>query len=171
MVNLRQALRHSPFSQEEPGAKRFLIYLTGDLEDQRLLEFLGKLSQRPNTDVTLAYVVTVDQAMPLDAELPQEIERGENVLHQAEQFAARCVANRAMVSTELLQARSPGAAIVDEAVEIDATAILMSCRLRKHHGRMSTGDTLDYVLRHAPCEVIVIREPLTNHRSEGAPAT
>lgn len=159
MVNLRQAFRHSS-SVQEVAPKRFLIYLTGDPEDQRLLEFVEKLSYRPNTEITLTYVVEVDQAMPLDAELPQEIERGEDVLHSAEIVAARCVANRAMVNTELLQARSAGAAIVDEAVETGATAILMSCRLRKKHGRVTTGETLDYVLRHAPCEVVVIRQKL-----------
>jgi nucleotide-binding universal stress UspA family protein len=149
---------------QEVAPKRFLVYLTGDSEDQRLLEFVEKLSYRPNTEVTLTYVVEVDQAMPLDAELPQEIERGEDVLHGAEMIAARCVANRAMVNTELLQARSAGAAIVDEAVETDATAILMSCRLRKKHGRVTTGETLDYVLRHAPCEVVVIRQKLDTTR-------
>jgi len=167
LVNLRQAFRHSP-SAQEVAPKRFLVYLTGDPEDQRLLEFVEKLSYRPNTEITLTYVVEVDQSMPLDAELPQEIERGEDVLHSAELVAARCVANRAMVSTELLQARSSGAAIVDEAADIDATAVLMSCRLRKKHGKVTTGETLDYVLRHAPCEVIVIRqrpEPATASRS------
>jgi len=166
LVNLRQAFRHSPSSQEA-ATRHYLVYLTGEPEDQRLLEFVERVSHRPNTEITLAYVVEVDQAMPLDAELPQEIERGEDVLHAAELLAARCVASRAMVTTELLQARSAGAAVVDEAVETDATAILMSCRLRKKHGKISTGETLDYVLRHAPCEVIVIREKMSRQPISG----
>lgn len=152
---------------QEVAPRRFLVYLTGDPEDRRLLEFVEKLSYRPNTEITLAYVVEVNQAMPLDAELPLEVERGEDVLHNAEQIAARCVASRAMVTTELLQARSSGAAIVDEAVETDATAILLSCRLRKRHGRVTTGDTLDYVLLHAPCEVVVIRQKLDPNEPDG----
>lgn len=166
MVNLRQAFRQ--VSPEKAGIPyRLVVYVTGAPEDQRLLEIVEKIGQRQNTFITIAYVVEVQQSMPLDAELPAEIERGESVLHSAELFATRCVGGRRdHINTELLQARSAGAAIVDEAIESDANAIMLSCSIRRKHGRPTIGDTVDYVLRNAPCEVIVIRQGSPNWPSE-----
>lgn len=160
MVNLRQAFRQ--VSPEQTGTPyRLVVYVTGGPEDKRLLEIVEKIGQRQNTFITIAYVVEVQQSMPLDAELPVEIERGESVLHDAEMFATRCVGGRRdHINTELLQARSAGAAIVDEAIESEADAIMLSCSIRKKHGRPIIGDTIEYVLRTAPCEVIVIRQAL-----------
>ncbi len=158
MVNLRQAFRQ--VSPEKAGTPyRLVVYVTGGPEDRRLLEIVEKIGQHQNTFITIAYVVEVQQSMPLDAELPAEIERGESVLHDAETYATRCVGGRRdHINTELLQARSSGAAIVDEAIESEANAIMLSCSIRKKHGRPTIGEAVEYVLRNAPCEVIVIRQ-------------
>jgi nucleotide-binding universal stress UspA family protein len=166
LVNLRQAFRHAP-TEPSNRVRRLLVYVTGTPADQRVLEVVEKIAERPNTEVTIAYVVEVQQSMPLDAELPAEIEYGEHVLHEAEEFTARCVNKRAMLHTELLQARSAGAAIVDEAVESNATAIVMACSLKKKMGRVTIGETVDYVLRNAPCEVIVVRQRMSGWDPDG----
>lgn len=116
------------------------------------------MASHRQVDVTLVYVVEVMQSMPLDAELPHEIARGEQVLQDAEQSAvARLDGRCAAIRTELLQARSAGAAIVDEAIEHEAQAIVLGVSVRKRMGRLTTGPTLEYVLVNAPCEVVVIR--------------
>jgi nucleotide-binding universal stress UspA family protein len=162
LVNLRQAFRQ-PTVDKSTGPYRLVVYVTGGPDDHRLLEIVEKIGQRHNTHITIAYVVEVQQSMPLDAELPAEIDRGEEVLRSAEAFATRCVGGkRENVRTELLQARSAGAAIVDEAIEDNANAIMLSCSIRKKHGRAVIGDAVDYVLRNAPCEVIVIRRAMLN---------
>ena len=61
------------------------------------------------------------------------------------------------IVTELLQARAVGPAIVDEAIERDAEAIVMTAAIHRRHGRPTLGDTTDHVLLNAPCEVVVIR--------------
>lgn len=166
MVNLRQAFRQ--VSPEKAGSPyRLVVYVTGGPEDQHLLEIVEKIGQRQNTFITIAYVVEVQQSMPLDAELPAEVERGESVLHDAELFANRCVhGRRDHITTELLQARSAGAAIVDEAIESGADAIMLSCSIRKKHGRPILGDAVEYVLRNAPCEVMVIRQGMPSWSDE-----
>lgn len=112
-------------------------------------------------DITLVYVVEVQQSMPLDAELPDEINHGEAVLrHFADETRADLNSSSGHVYTELLQARSAGAAIVDEAMEKNADAILIGATLRRKFGRLTTGETVDYVMKNAPCEVIVLRQAL-----------
>ena len=63
----------------------------------------------------------------------------------------------ATIVTELLQARAVGPAIVDEAIERDAEAIVMTAAIHRRHGRPTLGETTDHVLLNAPCEVVVIR--------------
>jgi nucleotide-binding universal stress UspA family protein len=167
VVNIRQAFR--PLSALPDATPfRFLVYVTGSEEDARLMEIVRKVAGQPNTHITLAYVVEVQQSIPLDAELPAEVVRGEQVLYEAGRIASSCVGGKSdHVSTELLQARSAGAAIVDQAIEEEADAILLACSVRKKLGRSTVGDTVEYVLRNAPCEVHVIRCALPDAHSEG----
>ncbi|MEJ7838380.1 MAG: universal stress protein [Thermomicrobiales bacterium] len=135
-----------------------IVPVSGGSGDQRLLEVVSKISNKQSVAITIVFVVEVEQSMPLDAELPAEIERGERVLKSARIFADTCVHGRqGSVQTELLQARSAGAAIVDEAIDRDADVIMLAASLRRKHGRITTGETIDYVMTHAPCEVVVIR--------------
>ena len=168
MVNIRQAFRPSP-PLPDTAPFRFLVYVTGGREDARLMEIVRQMARQPNTHITLAYVVEVQQSIPLDAELPIEVLRGEQVLHEASMIAASCVGGRSdRVSTELLQARSAGAAIVDHAMDEDADAIVLACTVRKKFGRATVGDTIDYVLRNATCEVHVIPVARRDEHTEGA---
>ena len=138
--------------------ERFVVPVVGTRADEPVLAIVPHLIRSQGATLTLLYVVAVAQAMPLDAELPEEIARGENALRQAEATARRSLGNkRVQIQTELLQARSVGAAIVDEAIERSADVILMSSSIRRRHGRPTLGETVDYVQLNAPCEVITVR--------------
>ncbi len=167
MVNIRQAFRPSP---PPPDATPFrcLVYVTGGPEDARLMEIVRQVASQPNTHITLAYVVEVQQSIPLDAELPAEVVRGEEVLQQAGMIATRCVGGRSdRVSTELLQARSAGAAIVDQAMDEHADAIMLACSVHRKFGRPTVGETVEYTLLNATCEVHVIRMAVQDERIGG----
>ncbi len=142
--------------------QRLLVPVGGGPGDARVLEVVGQLVHRHPTRITLIYVVEVIQSMPLDAELPAEIDRGETVLRRAEETARhRLGHNLEHVSTELLQARSAGAAIVDEAAQRSMDLIIMSVAGRYHRGEYTLGRTAPYVLKNATCEVWVLRRPPT----------
>ncbi len=142
-----------------PGSHlRIIVPVNGSSGDARALALIGDLVHRQPVAITLIYVVEVLQSMPLDAELPAEIDRGEAVLGRAEELAKSLVSAKAdRLTTDLLQARSAGAAIVDEAIERNADAIVMSTTVRQKHGKTSLGETSAYVLKNAPCEVIAVR--------------
>lgn len=140
---------------------RLLVPVNGTAGDRRVLEILSNVIHKQAVGVTLIYVVEVPQAMPLDAELPAAIEKGDAVLREAEAFAKQRFDQKGeLVTTELLQARSAGAAIVDEAIERNADAIVMAATARLKFGKTTIGETAMYVLRNAPCEVIVVRQAL-----------
>jgi len=146
---------------------KVVVPVSGSSVDQRLIEIVKKLCRKQQVGVTLVYVVEVQQSMPLDAELPDEINHGEAVLHQvADEARSDLDSQNGQVFTELLQARSAGAAIVDEAIDKSADAIMIGATLRRQFGRFTTGDTVEYVLRNAPCEVIVVRQALPDWISD-----
>jgi nucleotide-binding universal stress UspA family protein len=137
---------------------RIIIPVSGGPEDDRAIDLVGELAQRHPTNITLVYVVEVQQAMPLDAELPEAVARGEDVLARAEQQTRqRLPTSVDLISTDLLQARSAGAAIVDEAIEQNADVILMATAISIKYGKQVTGDAASYVIKNAPCDVILIR--------------
>ena len=70
----------------------------------------------------------------------------------------------------LLQAREVGAALVDEATERGADLLLVGLPYRKRFGGdFAIGRTIPYVLKHAPCEVWVVREPIPAEPLPGGP--
>ena len=140
------------------GFERLVVPVAGSDIDTRVLDILPDLVRKDGAMVTFLYVVEVPQSMPLDAELPGEIEEGEQALRHAEHVARQALpARSAHIVTELLQARAVGPAIVDEAIEREADAIFMTASIHRKHGRDSLGETTNYVLLNAQCEVVVIR--------------
>src|SRR3954453_9753651 len=138
--------------------ERLLVPVNGTPGDERVMSLVADLVHKHSVNITLIYVVEVEQAMPLDAELPAQIDRGESILARAEEFARTQPGHKlAVVSTDLLQARTAGAAIVDEAVERRVDAIVMATTSRWKHGKIIIGDTAAYILKNAPCDVLVVR--------------
>jgi nucleotide-binding universal stress UspA family protein len=108
-------------------------------------------------------VIEVAQSLPLDAELPDEIDRGERALQSAEAVArALCGPRSDFISTDLLQARSAGAAIVDEASERRCDLIVLTSTCQQLHGKRQVSETVSYVLKNAPCEVMLLSSPSSN---------
>lgn len=109
---------------------------------------------KPRPKIEVIHVIEVPQALALDADMPEAVQHGESVLAMAERMAA---AREVGIGAEMLQARSAGVAIVDEAIERGADLILMGARYRRRHGEFSLGVTLPYVFKNAPCRVLVAR--------------
>jgi nucleotide-binding universal stress UspA family protein len=109
-----------------------------------------------NSTVHPVYVVVVDRRMPLDVDLPEQAEQGEHCLAEAERLARRY---KLSAQGEILQARDAGHAIVDEALELSADAIVIGVPRSGREGMaLNLGKTSEYILRHAPCEVVVVRD-------------
>ena len=93
---------------------------------------------------------------PLDAELVEAEERAEASLAEAKLLAAELGVT---VDGVLVRARAIGEAIVDVAVEQSADLIVMGSSPRWRRQSRFFSPTVDHVLRHAPCEVMVIAYP------------
>ncbi len=141
---------------------RILVPVKGDVIDDEAVQLACTLAAgreqrgKPRTTIEIIYVIEVPRALPLDADLPDEVSRGEQALTHAEALTHGL---NIMVETEILQARTVGAAIVDEAVERGAETIIMAAQYRRRLGEFNMGLTLPYVLKNAPCRVLITRAP------------
>jgi nucleotide-binding universal stress UspA family protein len=153
------AMSTSPASEKNVAYYRIIVPVHGTEADKHAIELAGMIGGGKQAELVLVHVVEVAQALPLEADMPIEVGHGENALRDAENSAKSATSRIGRVTPELLQARSAGAAIVDEAVERGADVIVMALCQHMRHGQPTGGSTVPYVLQNAPCEVIVTRLP------------
>lgn len=138
--------------------RQVLIAVNGGPSDPIVIDIAATLSKRDKVRVAVVHVVEVGLQLPVDADLPDEIAAGERVLLAVEK-TARDRGLRA--SYDLLQARSVGAAIVDEATQRNADLVILGALVQEQYGEPTLGLTVPYVLMHAMCEVWVCRLPFS----------
>lgn len=136
---------------------KFLVPVTGKKADDDIVRTACVLSRKSKGKVYVVHVIEVSRALPLDAEVEEETQSGESVLANAEKIAD---VMDCQVETEILQARETGPAIVDEAVERGVDMIIMGVEYKKRFGEFGMGDVAPYVLRNAPCPVLLWRGPM-----------
>ena len=125
--------------------------------DREAIELACKLAKESKGKIYVVYVIPVKRSLPLDAELRYETRTAEEVLARADEIATE---QDYEIQTDMLQTREIGPAIIDEAVERNIDVILLGMGYRKRFGRFDLGETIPYVLKNAPCRVIVLRQPL-----------
>ncbi len=136
--------------------RRAVLGLNGGTADPLVLQLAIELARKGDTELVALHVVEVDWRHDLDEEIPGSRELASTVLDRAEVAAERA---KLRVRTELLQARDVGAALVDEAISLDADLMLLGLPYRTRlGGDFAIGRTIPYVFQNAPCRVIVVRE-------------
>ncbi len=156
MASISQAQREI---EAMASLRSLLVPFNGTPVTLGALSLATRLAQLSKGRVSAVYVIEVARHLPLEAELPEEIERSERIFAGArEAFRDRM----SMIEFALLQARNAGATIVDEAVNIEADAIVLGIPEKRHAEDAALGSTAEFILDHAPCRVILYRGPLEN---------
>ena len=135
--------------------KRVLVPIKGQRVDQDTLRFASNLVRHEHGSICLLYVVEVPREYPVDAELPAEASKCENILQSAEEFLK---SNKVKVETEMLQARDAGPAIVQEAQERGVDAVVLGLTYKRRHDSLTLGGVAPYIIEHSLCPVLVYRE-------------
>jgi nucleotide-binding universal stress UspA family protein len=160
----RPGSRGSPPEVSEPKAmafRRAILALAGGSSDDHLVRLAADLARSAGgsgRELVGVHVVEIEWSLPLDADIAARSEDAQQILDRAEMTAEEA---KARLEPVLLQAREVGAALVDEATERDADLLIVGLPYRKRFGGdFAIGRTVPYVLKHAPCEVWVVREPM-----------
>lgn len=136
---------------------RILVSVNGGGADREAVDLACKTAKRAKGKVYVIYVIEIKRALPLEARIEPEIQRAEEILNHAEDIAEEADYE---VETELLQAREVGAALIDEVIERKIDLIVMALNYKKRFGEFSMGNAVPYVLKNAPCPVLLFREPI-----------
>ncbi|GAI46344.1 unnamed protein product, partial [marine sediment metagenome] len=134
---------------------KILVPVTGTEADEEAMRLACRLTKKNKGKIWAVYVVTVKRSLPLDAEIEPEIRKAENIL---DRIAIVAEEEDYEIETDLLQAREAGPTIVDEAVEREADLILMGVIYKRRFGQFSLGSVVPYVLKNAPCQVILYHQ-------------
>jgi len=123
---------------------------------EEMLATAIKLAQERGSSVEALHVIKVPLDAPLDFALAQAEERAAESLEEARALGAE---NGVEVVGETVRARSIGDAIVNEARRRDADLIVLGSAPRWRRQSRFFSPTVEYVLRRAPCEVLVVAFP------------
>ena len=134
---------------------KILVPVADNPADDEAVRLACNLAKKNKGEIYIVYVITVKRALPLDAEIAPEIQKAEKILDHAEGIAEEQNYN---IDTDVLQAREAGPAIVDEAVEKGVELIIMGITYKKRFGQFSLGSAVPYVLKNAPCKVILFHQ-------------
>jgi APA family basic amino acid/polyamine antiporter len=132
-----------------------LVPVAAGYPSDEAMDVACRLARERRSRIVAMTVVQVPLELPLDAYLPAEVEEADEQLDEARAIGESYGVS---VTTRLVRARSAGRAIVDEAIRRNSEIIVMGGprRVRLQSGRRAIfGDTVDFVLKHAPCRVMV----------------
>ncbi len=134
---------------------KILVPVADTPADAEAIKLACSLAKKNKGVIYAVYVITVKRSLPLDAEIEPEIEKAERILDKAENVAEEQDWN---IETDVLQAREVGPAIVDEAAEKAVDLIIMGITYKRRFGQFSLGSVVPYVLKNAPCRVILYHQ-------------
>ncbi len=135
--------------------RSILVPIAAGYPSDEAMDFACRLAAERRASIVAFTAIEVPLDLPLDAELPREVSEANEQLDEAraigESYGVRVVGR-------IARTRNIGRAIVDEAIRRDSEIIVMAGprRVRLQRGRRQIfGDAVDFVLRHAPCRVMV----------------
>ena len=142
--------------EEEGKYQRILVPLKlGPIGDEVLATAI-KLAEEEGARIDVLHVIRVPMEYPLDAEMIDAEERAAASIAEAKLLAEE---HGVEVEGTIVRARALGEAIVEYARETGADLIVLGSAPRWRRQSRFFSPTVDYVLRKAPCEVMVVAYP------------
>jgi APA family basic amino acid/polyamine antiporter len=135
--------------------RSILVPIAPGYPSDEAMDVACRLATERGASIVAMTVIEVPLELPLDIALGAEVEEANRQLDEAtaigDSYGVRVV-------PRLVRARNTGRAVVDEAARRGSEIIVMGGprRVRLAAGRRQIfGDTVDFVLKHAPCRVMV----------------
>ncbi|MFA5316506.1 MAG: universal stress protein [Dehalococcoidales bacterium] len=135
---------------------KILVPVSGSSVDNETIKLACGFTKKNKGKIWAVYVIGIKRVLPLDAEIEAEVKKAESILDHVEEIGEE---EGYEITTDLIQSRDVGPAIVDEAVEQGADLIVLGASYKRHFGQFSLGDVIPYLLKNAPCPVILYHKP------------
>jgi APA family basic amino acid/polyamine antiporter len=150
-----KAVQPKTIVEREVEYESILVAFEDEHYEREAVATAAKLAASRRRGIHVVVTITVPNNVPIDAALPELEARAQETIDSARVLGGRRVTGH----WEKVRQGEAGRRIVDEAKDIRARAIVMSPPRRKTSGGPLFGRTLEYVLAHRPCRVIVETMP------------
>jgi APA family basic amino acid/polyamine antiporter len=140
----------------EGAYEHILVPMKIGLIGEEVLGTALRLAEEQHCGVLAVHVIRVPMEKPFEAPMFDAEEEAEASLAEAKLMAAEANVH---IEVQIVRARSIGSAIVDEASLHGVDLIVLGSAPRWRRQSRFFSPTVDYVLRKAPCEVMVIAYP------------
>lgn len=140
----------------EATFSRILVPMKLGLIGEEMLATAVKLAQQRGSAVEALHVILVPLSLPIDAELPEKEAAAAESLAEAKLLGEE---HGVEVNGRTVRARAIGEAIVEEAARAEADLVVLGSAPRWRRQSRFFSPTVEYVLRRAPCEVLVVAFP------------
>ena len=137
------------------NVRKILVPVKGGETGEDAFRLACELSRDTKARLYALYVIEVKQELPIDAEV--DTTQGEAILNRIEAVSQE---EKCPVEATYLQARHAGPAIVQEALERGIELIVLGVPYKRRFGQFTLGGTTFFVLKNAPCPVILRREQI-----------
>ena len=138
-------------------AKRILVPVNGDAVSERTFRWAAQTAKESKAELHAIYVIEVPLDLPLEAEITQDVNRGEEILTRIEAIASQ--EKYKNVQAKYMRARHAGPAIVLETQGRNMDMLIMGIPYRRRFGSCEMGTTADHIFHNAECQVILWRDP------------
>jgi nucleotide-binding universal stress UspA family protein len=147
-----------PIEELPPGAhiERVLVPMKLGPIGEEMVATAVALAKERDASVDALFVILVPLEQPIDAPMLDKEEQAAASLAEAALLGEE---NGVRVDPITVRARSIGKAIVDQTRERDADLIVLGSSPRWRRQSTFFSPTVDYVLRNAPCDVLVVAFP------------
>jgi APA family basic amino acid/polyamine antiporter len=130
--------------------RTILVPIVSGPESHESVDLASRLAAERGATIVALRVIVVPLDLPIDAPMHEQEEQADRLLDDA-----RATAETYGVRTidRVVRARNAGRAIVDEAERRQAEIVVLGAPRGRH--RDIFGKTVDYVLKNAPCRVMI----------------
>ena len=136
-----------------------IAILNGTHSDIEVTKVASRLSKETKEKLSLVYVIRVPRNVEVDREISSLTERAEETLERMEKLS-RNMKTRPV--SQIILSRFIGSAVVSHAIEERAKTIVIALPPKFDYVESYLlNESLEYVLKHAPCSVITCRPSLS----------
>ncbi len=153
--------------QEDVVYNQILVPVVGTRVSDLMMVLACQLATEKKSSIDGLYVIEVPLNLPLNARLTQERAKAERILNAAALIASQF---KVKFRPHIVTARQAGRAVCDQAEELRSEVIIIGTMRKRRIADRVFGRTSDYVLEHAPCEVLLNLVPRLGYGSDGDPA-
>lgn len=140
-----------------PRQRNILVALTDNTMDDEAVSVACSLARKRKVEAIAVYGIQVPRKRALDDDMPDETEVANATLDAAKEVASQL---QAPLETEIVHTRHLGQTLIQEAKDHECALIVMGVSYRVgFNNQFALSETAEYVLKHAPCRVWLVRGP------------